>query len=266
MLSDLFHKKPFIIGMIHLPPLPGSPRNEMGLEEVVEFALKEARKLEEAGVNGVIVENLGDYPFFKDNIPPITVASMSVIVREVRRNTNFEAVGVNVLRNGCLDAFSIAHVTGSQFIRCNVLIGAYVTDQGIIEGKAAELLRLKRYLNSPVMIAGDIHVKHAYPLYNLPIELASRDLAERGGADAVIVSGQRSDIPPSLETVKKVKEAVNLPVMVGSGIMLSNFKEYCRVADGLIIGEKDFKEGGVVGGPSNKEAYARLVRECTPFP
>ncbi|QGR19631.1 BtpA/SgcQ family protein [Stygiolobus azoricus] len=263
MLTKLFSETPFIIGMIHLPPLPGSPFNKLSLDDIVEYAINEARKLEEAGVDGVIVENLGDYPFFKDSdIPPITVASMSVIVREVRRNSKLKAVGVNVLRNGCVQAFSIAHVTGSQFIRCNVFIGAYVTDQGIIEGKAAEVLRLKKFLNSNVMIAADIHVKHAYPLYNLPIELAAQDLAERGGVDAVIVSGQRSNIPPELEKARKVKENVNLPVVIGSGISLDNFRSYCKVADGLIIGEKDFKEGGIIGGPSKKEAYEILVKEC----
>jgi len=262
MLSDLFRRKPFIIGMIHLPPLLGSPNNKLSLEEIINFAYNEGKKLEEAGVDSVIVENLGDYPFYKDQIPPITVASMSIITREIRRNFSFDAVGVNVLRNGCIDAFSIAHITNSQFIRCNIFIGAYVTDQGIIEGKAADLLRLKRYLNSKVMIAADIHVKHAYPLYNLPIEIAAQDLAERGGADAVIVSGYRSNIPPEIDVVRKVKSAVSLPVLIGSGLSLDNFKEYCREADGLIIGEKDFKENGIVGGPNRKDAYEKLVKEC----
>ncbi|MCG3109160.1 hypothetical protein L3N51_01450 [Metallosphaera sp. J1] len=253
--------RPFLVGMIHLPPLPGSPGNTLSLEEVVEYARSEAEKLERAGVDGVIVENLGDYPFFKDQIPSITVASMSVVVREVRRNFNLQ-VGVNVLRNGCVDAFSIAHVTGAHFIRCNVLVGAYVTDQGVVEGRAAELLRWKRYLNSGVKIFADVHVKHAYPLYNLPVELVAQDMAERGGADAVIVSGRRSSLPPSMEDLRKVKASVSLPVMVGSGISLENFREFCREADGLIIGERDFKERGEVGGPSKFEAYRRLVEEC----
>lgn len=259
----MFKKKPFIIGMIHLPPLPGSPKNTLSLNEIINYAVTEGGKLQGAGVDGVIVENLGDYPFFKDNIPSITIAAMSIIVNEIRKNFYFEAVGVNVLRNGCIDAFSIAHVTNSQFIRCNVLIGAYVTDQGIIEGRAAELLRLKRSLNSNIEVFADIHVKHAYPLYNLPIELAAQDLAERGGADAVIVSGSRSSIPPSIENVKKVKEGIkNLPIVIGSGISLENFKDFCKIADGLIIGEKDFKENGEIGGPSKLEAYQYLVREC----
>jgi len=262
MLDDLFHKKPYIIGMIHLPPLPGSPNNVYNIDEILKFAYSEGKKLEEAKVDGIIIENLGDYSFFKDQIPSITITSMTIITREIRKNFNFDAVGVNVLRNGCIDAFSISHITNSQFIRCNILIGAYVTDQGIIEGKAAELLRLKRYLNSKVMIAADIHVKHAYPLYNLPIEIAAQDLAERGGADAVIVSGYRSNIPPSIDTVKKVKSSIKLPIVIGSGISLENFKDFCKEADGLIIGEKDFKENGITGGPSNKEAYKKLVEEC----
>jgi len=251
----------FIAGMIHLPPLPGSPRGGQSLEEIVKYAVTEAEKLQSAGVDAVIVENLGDYPFFKDNIPPITVASMSVIVREVRRGLGLQ-VGVNVLRNGCIDAFSIAHVNGADFIRCNILIGAYATDQGVIEGRAAELLRLKRSLNSRVRILADVHVKHAYPLYNLPTELVAQDLAERGGADAVIVSGPRSSLPPSIETVKKVKESVQVPVIVGSGISLGNFKDFCGVADGLIVGEVDFKENGMIGGPSKVEAYKKLVKGC----
>ncbi|MFP3400532.1 BtpA/SgcQ family protein, partial [Acidianus sp.] len=63
-------------------------------------------------------------------------------------------------------------------------------------------------------------------------------------------------------TVKKVKSSVSLPVIIGSGISLENFKEFCKIADGLIIGEKDFKEGGTIGGPSKKEAYEYLVKEC----
>ncbi|QGA55313.1 BtpA/SgcQ family protein [Sulfolobus sp. E5-1-F] len=250
-----------IIGMIHLPPLPGSPRNTMSLEEVVEYALSEAKTLEKAGVDAIIVENLGDYPFFKDQVPAITIASMAVIVREVVRNSSLE-VGVNVLRNACIQAFEVAHVTGADFIRCNVLNGAYVTDQGIIEGRGAELLRDKRYLNSNIKIYADVHVKHAYPLYNVDIEIAAEDLAERGGADAIIVSGPRSPIPPDIQNVIKVKKAVKLPVLIGSGISLSNFRKYCEVADGLIIGESDFKINGEIGGRSNGESYAKLVKEC----
>jgi len=73
-------------------------------------------------------------------------------------------IGVNMLRNACEEALSVAHVAGAQFIRCNILIGAYATDQGIIEGCAAGVARLRKELNSDVLVFGDVHVKHAYPI------------------------------------------------------------------------------------------------------
>jgi membrane complex biogenesis BtpA family protein len=257
---DLFDEKP-LIGMIHLPALPGSPNSSMNVDSLVEYALNEAKKLEEAGLDGAIVENIGDTPLLKSALPPYSVAAMSVIVREVVRNSKMK-IGVNMLRNACVEALSVAHVTGASFIRCNILIGAYATDQGIIEGCASELLRVKTYLGSKVLVFGDVHVKHSYPIFNVEIEYAAADLAERGGADAVIVSGPRSPIPPSVEKVKRVKGAVNKPVLVGSGISLSNVEKYYTVADGLILGERDFKINGIWGGPSDEEKYKKAVTIC----
>ena len=180
-----------LIGMIHLPALPGSPRAELDLDRLVAFALDEAAILEGAGLDGAIVENVGDAPFFREHVPPITTAAMAVIVREVRRATSMK-IGVNILRNACEEALAIASVTGADFIRCNVVIGAYVTDQGIIQGCAAELARLRVSLDRDIAVLGDVHVKHSAPLFDVPIEDAAADLAERGGADVVIVSGARS--------------------------------------------------------------------------
>jgi membrane complex biogenesis BtpA family protein len=186
---------------------------------------------------------------------------MAVLVTEVRRATSMH-LGVNILRNACTEALSIAHVCGADFIRCNVVIGAYVTDQGIVQGCAAELARLRRELGSEVLIFGDVHVKHAHPLFDVPIEYAAQDLAERGGVDAVIVSGPRSPIPPTWERLDTVKDAVELPVLIGSGIGLENVKEFYERSDGVLIGEPDFKVGRVWGGETDEAAYAEAVRLC----
>ena len=60
-IKELFSVSKPIIGVVHLPPLPGSPlyRGE-DLENIVDYAVLEARKLAEGGVDGVIVENYGD--------------------------------------------------------------------------------------------------------------------------------------------------------------------------------------------------------------
>jgi membrane complex biogenesis BtpA family protein len=247
--------------MIHLPAVPGAPRNEKTMEELTEFAVEEARKLENSGLDAAIVENAGDAPFFRGHVPPLTVAAMTTLVREVKRHTTMR-VGVNILRNSCEEALAVAHAAGADFIRCNVVIGAYVTDQGIIQGCAAELARFRRSLDRPIGVFGDVHVKHSYPLFNVPIEDAARDLAERGGVDAVIVSGARSPNPPSLEKLERVSGAVELPVIVGSGIGLDNVVELFEASDGVVLGETDFKLERVWGGSSDAAAYARAVTLC----
>ena len=259
-MSKLLTNKP-LIGMVHLPPLPGSPRSELSLDEIIDVAFEEAAILENAGLDGLIVENVGDTPFFRESVPSITVAAMGIIVREVRRQTSL-AVGVNLLRNACLEAMSIASLVRADFIRCNVVIGAYVTDQGLIQGCAAELARLRQTLDHDIAVFGDVHVKHAAPLFDVPIEDAAADLAERGGADAVIVSGSRSPDPPSLKRVHAVRDAVTAPVLIGSGVSLANVADYYAASDGVLIGETDFKVDGIWGGRSDGPAYAEAVRRC----
>lgn len=259
-METLFPRKP-LLGMIHMPALPGAPRTEQSMDELIAFARDEALKLERAGLDAAIVENVGDVPLHKEDLPPVTTAAMAILVREVKQATSLR-VGVNMLRNGCEEALSVAHVAGADFIRCNVVIGAYVTDQGIIEGCAADLARLRASLGSDVKLLGDVHVKHAHPLFDVPIGDAAADLAERGGADAVIVSGARSPDPPSLERVREVKDAIDAPVLIGSGIGLANVEEIYALADGLIIGETDFKIDGVWGGASSEAAYAEAVERC----
>jgi len=258
--AAVFGQKP-IFGMIHMPALPTAPDNAMTMDELIAFALAETRKLERAGLDAAIVENVGDAPFFRDTVPSATVAAMAIIVREVTRSTTMK-IGVNMLRNAWEAALAVAYIAGADFIRCNVVIGAYVTDQGIIQGCAAELARLRAGLDRRVLICGDIHVKHAYPLYNVPIEDAAKDLAERGGVDAVIVSGPRSPDPPALDTVASVAKAVKLPVLIGSGVGLHNVAEFHRLSGGVMLGETDFKIGRVWGGANDEQAYAQAVAAC----
>jgi len=256
-LDELFDGKP-ILGMIHLPALPAAPRSALTLDEVVVFAIEELERLESAGVDGVIVENVGDTPFFRQGVPPVTTAAMGVVVREVVRAATVP-VGVNMLRNAWEEAVSVAYVAGARFIRCNVVIGAYVTDQGIIQGCAAELARFRRSLDRDVLVLGDVHVKHAAPLFDVPLVDAARDLAERGGVDAVIVSGRRSPDPPTAEMVSSVVEAVDLPVLIGSGLGEANAREFYELSGGILLGEADFKVGREWGGASDRAAYERTI-------
>lgn len=221
-------------------------------------AIADALALKKGGVDGILVENFWDMPYKKVPDDPETIAAMAVAVREVVKSTGLP-VGVNMLRNGGVQALCVAHTTGARFIRVNVPTEVFVTDQGIIEGIAAELLRKRKYLGSDVKILADVHVKHAKPLYERPITSSAKDLVERGLADAVIVSGARTGEPPILEDLKAVKEAIEVPVFVGSGLNMENVESYLSIADGAIVGTY-FKRDGRIREPVDVGRVAVFIR------
>lgn len=246
-----------IIGMIHLPPLPGAPEwgGDMGM--VLDRARKDAEALHAGGVDAMLVENYNDSPFHKA-VGPETVAAMTAAAQVVHRSTD-KPVGVNVLRNDAAAALAVAAATGAAFIRVNIHTGGMFTDQGWIEGRAADTLRLRQRLAPTVAILVDVMVKHASPPPGLTIEQAARDAAERGRADALIVSGAATGSPASLEDVRVVSAAVpELPILVGSGVSAETVVSTLERADGVIAGSALMKDGRP-GGPAVLERVRRLV-------
>ena len=59
--------------MLHVPALPGSPRNELSLNAIIDWVLTDANALAGGGTDGLIVENFGDVPFYPRQVPPHTV-------------------------------------------------------------------------------------------------------------------------------------------------------------------------------------------------
>jgi membrane complex biogenesis BtpA family protein len=247
-----------LIGMVHLLPLPGSPRFEGEFEQVVERARAEAALLVETGFHGLMVENFNDVPFYPDRVPAETVAAMTVAVREVTAAVGVP-VGVNVLRNDGAAALAVAVATGAQFIRVNVLTGAMVTDQGIVSGKAHELLRLRRSLGSPIRIFADVLVKHAQPLGPLPIQQAAEEIVGRGLADALIVTGSGTGKPADLEEARAVRRVLpDVPLLVGSGVTAGTLRNCLETADGVIVGS-DLKQGGRADSPVDRDRVTAIV-------
>ena len=212
-------------------------------------------------MDGVLIENFGDVPYTKSKVSPQVVAWMTKIVSSLAIDIPF---GINVLRNDAISALAVAHATGAHFIRCNVLTGVMVTDQGVIEGKSAEVLRYRSLLQSNARILADIHVKHAYPLVSQPLERTARDTAHRGLADGLIVTGEETGAPPTSEDMKAVKEAVpDRPLFAGSGVTLQNVESVLRLCDGCIVG-KAFKKNGKMENPldlTRVKSFVQKVRD-----
>lgn len=247
-----------IVGMVHLLPLPGAPRYDGSMQQVLDRAARDAGALADGGVDGIIVENYGDAPFFPDVVPPVTVAALTRAIAEVRRAVRLP-IGVNVLRNDAMSALSVAAVTGAQFIRVNVHTGALLTDQGWITGRAGETLRLRKALDAPVAIYADVLVKHAVPPAGLTIEDAARDAFLRGGADALIVSGTATGAPADIEDVRRVRHALPAaPIWIGSGVTVASVAALLEVADGVIVGSA-LQQDGRAGAEVVTDQVRRLV-------
>ena len=260
----LFARYAPLIGVVHLRPLPGSPRWDRGWDAVEAAARTDAAALVEAGADGVIVENFGDAPFHADAVRPVTVAAMTALTRAVREVVGGDLpVGVNVLRNDADAALAVATVAGADFIRVNVHAGAMVTDQGIVEGKAAETLRERARLGSGVLIFADVCVKHATPLGSgVAIEDLAEEAYERGLADALIVTGSGTGKVTERDDITRVRGAVpDAPVLVGSGVTSDDAREVVNMVDGVIAGTA-LKEGGVVTNAVDGARAARFFGAC----
>jgi uncharacterized protein len=248
-LGAAFWRRKPLIGMVHLPPLPGSPRDAgAGMMLVLAQAVADARALVEGGADAIMVENFFDAPFAKDAVPPHTIAALTRAVAAVRENVALP-VGVNVLRNDARAAIAIAHVCGAQFVRINVYVGAAVTDQGLIEGAARTAVLYRKELGADVAIWADIFVKHAAQLGEQTLEAVAADAVLRGMADALIVSGIATGSNTDVEELRRVKAVLpETPLLVGSGFTAATAADLLRYADGAIVGTS-LKQDGNVANP-----------------
>ena len=238
----LFPTRRPLIACIHLLPLPGSPRYTGQIRAVYDVALAEVAIFQRYAIDGLIVENFRDVPFYPHRLPAETIAALSAVTREIVRVAQMP-VGVNALRNDAQAAMAIATATEAAFIRVNVHMGTVVADQGIIQGLSHKTLRLRAALRSPVLIFADAGVKHATPLGDRGLASETRDLGERGLVDAIIVSGVRTGAETQVADIELVRQQTTLPVLLGSGATPDNLHKVHAKVDGLIVGSYFKKDG-----------------------
>jgi len=248
-----------IIGMLHAPPLPGSPRYQGSMAAIISHVLRDVETLSEHGVDGLMLENFGDVPFTAGAVSAVTVASLTRLASEVRQHCALP-LGINVLRNDALAALGIAATVGASYIRVNVLSGVRVTDQGVITGQAYELLRLRDQLSAgEVRILADVDVKHSAPITRRPLSEETEELVLRAGADGVIVSGPATGKPINLTDLPEVVAASQgRPVFVGSGVSIDTLPRLLPFCQGVIVGSS-LKPGGQIDEPVSADLVRQLV-------
>lgn len=253
-----------IIAMIHVGALPGTPAAARPLAAITAAALREAAIYRDAGIDGLMLENMHDTPYLRGGVGPEIVAAMAVIAQAVKAATRLPC-GVQILAAANQEALAVAHAAGLDFIRAEGFAFAHVADEGIIESSAAGLLRYRRQIGAEqVQVWADVKKKHSSHAITADVGIGETAHAvEFMRGDAVIVTGAVTGDAPKPADVRAVKGATSLPVLLGSGVTAGNVAEFLAVADGCIVGS-EFKAGGHWSGAVDPRRVRRFMRAARP--
>jgi len=255
-----------VVAMIHIGALPGTPAAAMSLSQIEKQAIGEARTLVDAGVHGLMLENMHDTPYLRGCVGPEIVASMAILARTVKDVSKLPC-GIQILAGANREAMAVAHAASLDFVRVEGFAFAHIADEGIIQSSAADLLRYRRMIGAEsVRVWADVKKKHSSHAITADLDIGETAYAvEFMRGDAVIVTGGRTGAPPKPDDIIAVRKRTRLPVYIGSGVTERNLKELLPLADGFIVGSH-FKEDGHWSRPVDAKrtnqfmsAYAKLI-------
>jgi membrane complex biogenesis BtpA family protein len=236
--ASLFGRHKAIIGMIHVGALPGTPHSRYPVRDLVERAEVEARVLVAGGVDAVMIENMHDRPYLRQGAGPEIVSTMTVIGTAVRATVRVP-VGVQVLAGANREALAVALAARCGFIRVENFAYAHVADEGLMsEADAGPLLRYRRVVGAEgIAVLADVKKKHSSHAITADVDLGeAAHTAEFFGADGVVITGIATGRPTAPADAQAASAAVNVPVLIGSGITPDNLPDLWPHADAFIVG------------------------------
>ena len=253
--KSIFKRHKSIIGMIHLKALPGTPKYAFNSSYIIEEALKEAKIYKKAGIDAIMIENMHDVPYLKNGVGHEVSSLMSLIAYLIKQDTNLP-VGIQILAGANKEALAAAKSSSIDFIRAEGFVFAHTADEGIIEAQAGELLRYRRHIDADnIAIFTDIKKKHSSHAITQDVSLLdTAKAAQFFLSDGVIITGNHTGIAVSVDDLKALKDQIDIPVLVGSGITIDNVKNYFPLCNAMIVGSH-FKEEGFW---KNELSYERV--------
>ncbi|HUQ79186.1 MAG TPA: BtpA/SgcQ family protein [Patescibacteria group bacterium] len=243
----------WIVGMIHLPSLPGAAQgHDRTMDEIIEFACRDARALADGGMDAILLQNAQDHPPRK-TVPSATVAAYAVVAAAVRRATDLP-LGISVLKSDPAASLAIALAADARFVRLKSYVGAEVGAEGLVEGCAADTVRIRRELGAErqIEIWADAIQPTSKPLGGASVAELASWCVDFGQADRVIVTG--GSLEESIQFVAQARSRVGVPVILGGGAEPANARRALEASDGIIVGR--FLRGRSLAGP----VFDTLVR------
>jgi len=231
-------KKKSIIGMVHLPALPGTPLYDAqgGMAAIRDWTKRDLEALQEGGIHAVMFCNENDRPYRLD-ADVASVAAVSDVVASLRTELSVP-FGVNLLWDP-IATIAVAAATGAAFCR-EIFTGAFAGDFGLWVRSAGDAWRYRRHVGAEhVRLLFNINAEFAAPLAPRPIGEVARSVVFSSNPDAVCVSGGITSQSVETSTLGQVYDAIKetgVPILVNTGFRVSNARELLQYADGAIVG------------------------------
>jgi membrane complex biogenesis BtpA family protein len=259
----LGNEKP-IIGMVHFPPLPGTPLydQERGLPGIIERVHHDVEALQAGGIDAIMFCNENDRPYVQ-KADPAVIAVMSRTVGELRHKIDIP-FGIDVLWDPEA-AIAIAGATGGSFVR-EIFTGVYDSDMGIWNTNAGKALRFRRAIGAEhVRLLFNIMAEFASPLSPRAIGELAKSVTFSSLPDAICVSGARTGEKVEGSVLREVKEAIpETPVFANTGTTVDNIADMLTIADGAVVGTS-LKVDGITWNAVDQErvrAFMQAVQKA----
>ncbi len=242
--TRLFPVKGAIIGVIHLRALPGTALYDGRDNLIFDQAIREAKLYRKAGVDGIIVENMHDTPYLRNEVGHEISTMMAVISRAVKQEAKLPC-GVQVLAGANDAAMAVAKAGELDFIRVEGFVFAHVADEGLIESSAGTLLRYRKQIGADdILVFTDIKKKHSSHAITEDVDIMeTAKAAAFFRSNGLIVTGPATATSALPWDIENAKKASGLPTLVGSGVTIDNVEHYLPISDGMIVGSHFKKEG-----------------------
>ncbi len=234
--KDFINSK-LVIGMIHLDALPGTPKYSSNVKQIIANAIEEAETYKSAGLKAIMIENMHDVPYLNNSSGPEITSTMAIIAYEIKKKTNL-IVGIQVLASANKEAIAIAHSANIDFIRAEGFVFAHVADEGLTESNAGDILRYRKQIGAEsVLVFTDIKKKHSSHSITSDVSIVETAKAAKFFlSDGIIVTGSSTGAEADVKELKAVKQNLELPIIIGSGVTAENIDKYYNLADAFIIG------------------------------